>query len=289
MTTVRKLRIWRTKSEKICSKFFIKEELLFGSSKEADVREDQLKPLEARLDIKTMELLNLESGEVVSALENEPFQVGESIYQWTSVSVSKKQQRLGAVLGGSLIIVLLLCFFVPQKDAQIKCSSLETKIYHQKWSDKNGSEIEQQLFKKLRQIRLEFKAALREGQLLIARSLLSEMKKTILEQNMRPECGGLHPIYELEEGLVKKILSQKIKEGDLISASEVFMNFKSKAKNPSVLEGFDRKLRYYALRRYQEGYQKSDFKPEEAFDLMEEARTICRVLQEVDTCFRKGG
>lgn len=278
------LSLWDPLKEKIRKKYFIKNEIIFGSDKDADVRLENTPGLMARLDCQTEELWFIADEKVETVKEGALFQMGEHVFQWKKINFLKtKWTRWFLMLIPGMVLLSLLCCF-PVKQ-HFNCSEKALKIVSGSWGSSSAPDEHKAFFHEIHELKKSFEEALKKQGLMKARAELNGIKKILEKEQIPSECGGQTVLVKLEAKMSEKVARFFLKENNVLAASKELHRFKTTYASETLFSLEKRVLRS-ARKVYLEGYRLEEENPEKGEELMEQARQICLTLGQSSDCFR---
>lgn len=279
------VRYWSPAEDKIHQRIFLKNEVLFGSDKSADIRLEQQEGFCARLDFQSKELHLLQQNEVLSIKRDQFFQIGGYVFQWTHRELLTKRGRwvLASVASGMLLLVV--AFALPAENS-VFCTAKEDKIASLDWSAESSAASEHDFFSELSAYLKSYETALQERNFLVAKTELSEIKKLVDVENTPIACGVQRALKKIEEGFSEKLALSFLKSGDVINAAKEVSRFQSLYGREELVI-LTKRIKSEAKELLFKSWRLKNKDPDKAYEIKKTVREVCLLLAEQGECFKE--
>ncbi|MBN8554206.1 MAG: hypothetical protein J0L93_02080 [Deltaproteobacteria bacterium] len=283
------LRIWNPDAVGIKRKFFLKDEVVFGSDKKSDVVLKDLEGLHARFNFSTNEIYFLSSGKTQSIEAGSLFQIGRCIFQCTEIRLFSKQMQItmAAALFG---IFLLWSASLLSEHSKPACSSFAMKIADGLWNTTSADLNEKYILSDLQEFRKSFSSALKEKNWIKARGELNSIQQAIASARLPEACRVFSAYSNLEARLSEHLIGEHLQNREPILAARELEKFANSALvqnfSKMKIERWKKKIRQAAGKLYLEGYEIEEEDLEKANELYEKAQATCLALHLPSECYR---
>ncbi|MDB5037624.1 MAG: hypothetical protein JWQ35_1152 [Bacteriovoracaceae bacterium] len=284
---IHSIRVWSPDSAKIKQRFFIRDEILFGTDKTADVYLKDLPGFFARVDFKAEEIHYLEEDRIEKIEAGEIFQIQSFVCQWKAFNLFSKKIRWASIvfLTGLLFIFLVHSLLLNSgSNKHIVCSRRLEKISSGAWGTSEGDAAEQMFFRNLGELKKSFQTSLKTKQWAKSRAELDSIEST-LESERHAECGTLRPAQVLEAQFSRALIVDYLKDQNTLAAAEEIRRFRNRFQSDD-LDRLENRVFKAAHKIYLEGYRLEEEDFEKGNELMEKAQQTCVLLDHDPMCFK---
>lgn len=271
--------LWSSRAPKVRSRYLLKrKEIVFGDGPEADIRGFDSPRLLARLDLRSLELHDLQTGAVRVVEEGEAFELNQHILQYRFLRPAMTWLILPAAS-----LLLLMGARYGAAEAPV-CSGLPLYVASGKWSEPLELTSEREYLSVLVKLRRHFREALQENDLILAKSYLEEIRQKLRELEWPSACHANEAIGKLQGQFSEQVIKIFQKDGDFVAAAEEVLRWETVAGRRLNRE---RSRLHRNLRRaFLNAYRNEARDPEAAELVYEKVSDACRALGELETCYR---
>jgi hypothetical protein len=288
-TTIHSIRIWTADSQRIKRKFFLKDHVVFGSDKKADIRVADLQGLHARFDFSTQTLHHLESGEVQTIEPDSLFQLGTIVFHWKEIRWWNKNLQVSLLATAMGILVLGFSLFWGSHRQPV-CSAFVLKVAQGNWTGSSSDANEKYILTDLQQLKTSFHDALKAKNWIKAQSEVNSIVQILSSVKADATCGMHETILGIELKLSEHMMVEHLQNSEPDLAAQEFNRFwnrdSSLQKEELKFERWQKKIRRAASKLYLDGYEIEEENFEKSSELMEKAQKICLAIHLDRECYR---